>query len=48
MEADQLLNKIEDLRLALCELAQKNFLTDPEVIELSQQLDQLLNEFQQL
>lgn len=40
-----LLGAIEDLRYYLNQVARTRKLTDPEVIEVSQSLDQLLNEY---
>lgn len=41
----QLLKPIEDMRKKLNQLGANKPLTDPEVVELSQKLDKLLNEY---
>ncbi|CDX02277.1 Spo0E like sporulation regulatory protein [Desulfitobacterium sp. LBE] len=41
----QLLRLIEDMRKELNQLGKRKPLTDPEVISLSQRLDELLNEY---
>lgn len=43
---EQLQNEIEEVRLSLYELAKEKALTDPEVIHMSQRLDNLLNKYQ--
>lgn len=43
---EQLQIKIEKVRLSLYELVEGKSLTDPEVIRMSQHLDNLLNEYQ--
>lgn len=41
---EQLLKNIEKIRVALYELAKGKSLTDPEVVQMSQRLDRMLNE----
>ncbi|AFM01090.1 MULTISPECIES: aspartyl-phosphate phosphatase Spo0E family protein [Desulfitobacterium] len=41
----QLLKLIEDMRKELNQLGKRKPLTDPEVVDLSQKLDKLLNEY---
>jgi chaperonin cofactor prefoldin len=45
METEQLLKQIEELRNKLYNLAEEKYLVDHEVVDVSQELDQLLNEF---
>ncbi|MTK13680.1 MAG: aspartyl-phosphate phosphatase Spo0E family protein, partial [Clostridiaceae bacterium] len=46
---EELLSKIEELRGLICQLIQeKEFLTDGELISLSQELDKYLNEYNKL
>ena len=44
----KLLNRIEELRKKLNKFAQTRDLIDSEVVEVSQQLDNLLNQYQRL
>ncbi|GIN92158.1 hypothetical protein J22TS1_32090 [Siminovitchia terrae] len=44
----ELSQQIQDLRKHLNELAKAKLLSDPKVIETSQKLDALLNEFERL
>lgn len=44
----KLLNRIEDLRKRLNKFAQTRDLIDSEVVEVSQELDSLLNQYQRL
>lgn len=44
----RLLKKIERLRKKLNEFGLRHNLIDPEVVELSQQLDLLLNQYQEI
>lgn len=44
-DIDEILNKLERLRESLDEVATLKALTDPEVLVLSQMLDQVLNEY---
>lgn len=45
---DDIKNQIEKLRKQLYELAKEKSLSDPEVVETSQRLDDLLNEYERL
>lgn len=45
LDIGRLLREIEEYRLKMYELANKKNLTDPEVINISQRLDQLLNKY---
>lgn len=48
MEYSKLLKSIENLRIELYLITEDRELLDPEVIAISQQLDQLLNEYNRL
>lgn len=43
---NQLLWDIEKLRQEMCEVAKGKELADPSVVQISQRLDQLLNQYQ--
>jgi hypothetical protein len=46
---EEILSKIEELRSLICQLIQeKEFLTDGELVSLSQELDKYLNEYNKL
>lgn len=45
MRAEQLLSRIEELRYLLYSMAKDRRLADPEVVHMSQKLDQLLNQY---
>lgn len=45
---EEVQNQIETLRKQLHKISKEQLLTDPKVIEISQQLDELLNEYQQM
>ncbi|WP_084553199.1 aspartyl-phosphate phosphatase Spo0E family protein [Desulfitobacterium metallireducens] len=45
---EQLQVRIEKVRLSLYKIAEERSLTDPEVVRISQCLDNLLNEYQQI
>lgn len=46
---EEILSKIEELRSLICQLIQeKEFLTDGELVSLSQELDKYLNDYNKL
>lgn len=47
-ELEELLKRVEELRGRLNELGNKKDLIDPEVIQASKKLDEVLNEYQKL
>jgi len=45
---EELLGEIEELRYQLYHAAKDKFLIDPEVVDMSQQLDRLLNKYYEI
>lgn len=48
MEEWELIKRIEELRYRLYRIADGKYLVDPEVVGVSQELDQLINRFYEL
>lgn len=47
-DLDEVLKNIEELRSKLNKIAEGHRFTDPQVVSVSQKLDELLNEYQRL